>query len=169
MNMFVKLTWKCLLYITNVWCLPREAQTHGYHSLTSYYASVNGTALHWQTSSNSSCFYNLRYQSKSAANSILYNYLSYSKVHRKAHLSAHQLLQGKKRILNLLVKDNTFHFSRHTVFLLKTHGYFFLKNFDTQALNYFKTNSYASSINFFFSLKSITRSSSETKKNQVRK
>lgn len=138
MNMFVKLTWKRLLYIINVWCLPTGAQTHGYHSLTSYYASANGSpALDWQTSSDNSCFYNLRHQSKSRVSSILHNYPSYSKVSRKAHLSAHQLLQGKKTDSKSLGRKWYFSHS----FSFEAHGFFFLKNLDRQALNYFQKDS----------------------------
>lgn len=93
--------------------------------ITSHYLSANGSpVLGWQTSS---CLYNLRHQSKSPVSSIHHNSLSHRKVSRKAHLSAYQLLQGKKPIISV-----------DTIFPLEIHGYIFLKNLDKQALYYFK-------------------------------
>lgn len=76
---------------------------------------------------DSSCLYNLRHQSKSPVSSIHHNSPSHRKVSRKAHLSAYQLLQGKKPIISV-----------DTIFPLEIHGYIFLKNLDKQALYYFK-------------------------------
>lgn len=123
-----------LLYITNVWCLPTGAQTHGYCSWTSYYASANRRLA--LDSQKSSCFYNLRPKSKSpVASSVLHNYLSPSNVSRKAHLSVHQLLRGKT--LKPVVLD-TFHSNTQAVFLLKNYGYLLPKNLEYASIKLFR-------------------------------
>lgn len=68
-NMFVKLTWKCLLNIANVWCLPTGAQTHGYLNI---YQQV-AVQLLADKQDVSSCLYNLIHHSKSPVSSIHQN------------------------------------------------------------------------------------------------